>query len=367
MARLTEGCKEETERLVTALQGVRTKLAPWDKQAADVQSKLDVAVAERDALLEQQEAATAQFKVTGVQGRMLYHMLYTQTSMWPQYSSLQAAQDSLAAAEQAAVDKAAEIKAMDKELKTTRKAMDAADADQQAAEQALLELEASVGELRGRVEQRRADRSSAANQGRVVAGLMEAKRKGTLKGIHGRLGDLGAVDAKYDVAASTAISALDYIVVDSTADAQTAVEYLRRNNLGVATFLILDKQQHLASAAAKSASPPEGVPRLFDLVRCDNARLRVAFYYAMRDTVVANDLDQAARIAYGGDSRWRRVVTLKGEMINESGTMTGGGGKPRGGRICLGKAAPRAADGKELDAALEEDEQTLAQQAQVMR
>ncbi len=124
-------------------------------------------------------------------------------------------------------------------------------------------------------------------------------------------GDLGAIDAKYDIAASTAVAALDYIVVDSTADAQTAVEYLRRNNLGVATFLILDKQQHLAGAAKKPATPPEGVPRLFDLVRCGDERLRVAFYYAMRDTVVAGDLEQASRIAYGGDGRWRRVVTLK--------------------------------------------------------
>lgn len=278
---------------------------------------------------------------------------------------LQAAQEALAAAEQAAVDKAADIRSMEKQLKATRKAMESAATDEKAAEEALAALEASVGELRGRVEQRRADRSSAANQGRVVAGLMDAKRKGALKGIHGRLGDLGAVDAKYDVAASTAISALDYIVVDSTADAQTAVEHLRRNNLGVATFLILDKQQHLATAAAKSAMPPEGVARLFDLVKCDNPRLRVAFYYAMRDTVVANDLDQAARIAYGGDGRWRRVVTLKGEMINESGTMTGGGGKPRGGRICLGKAAPKTVDGAELEAALAADEQTLGQQLEV--
>jgi hypothetical protein len=54
-----------------------------------------------------------------------------------------------------------------------------------------------------------------------------------------------------------------------------------------------------------------GVPRLFDLVKCRDERLRVAFYYAVRDTVVARDLDQASRIAYGQDKRWRRVVTLK--------------------------------------------------------
>jgi structural maintenance of chromosome 4 len=47
-----------------------------------------------------------------------------------------------------------------------------------------------------------------------------------------RLGDLGAIDKKYDVAVSTACAALDYIVVETTADAQACVAHLRTNNLG---------------------------------------------------------------------------------------------------------------------------------------
>ena len=72
-------------------------------------------------------------------------------------------------------------------------------------------------------------------------------------------GDLGAVDKKYDVAVSTACGALDYMVVADTAAAQRCVELLRRRSLGVATFLLLDKQRHLARAAGEKAAPPEGV------------------------------------------------------------------------------------------------------------
>ncbi len=54
-----------------------------------------------------------------------------------------------------------------------------------------------------------------------------------------------------------------------------------------------------------------GVPRLFDLVKCSDEALRPAFFYALGDTVVAGDLDQASRIAYGRDKRWARVVTLQ--------------------------------------------------------
>jgi chromosome segregation ATPase len=36
----------------------------------------------------------------------------------------------------------------------------------------------------------------------------------------------------------------------------------------------------------------------------------LAFYWALRNTLVAKDLDQASRIAYGGDKRFSRVVTV---------------------------------------------------------
>ena len=71
-------------------------------------------------------------------------------------------------------------------------------------------------------------------------------------------GDLGAIDRQYDVAVSTAGPALDYMVVADTAAAQRCVELLRRRGLGVATFLLLDKQAHLARAAAERVSPPKG-------------------------------------------------------------------------------------------------------------
>ena len=54
-----------------------------------------------------------------------------------------------------------------------------------------------------------------------------------------------------------------------------------------------------------------GVPRLFDLVKCSDEALRPAFFYALGDTVVATDLEQASRIAYGREKRWARVVTLQ--------------------------------------------------------
>ena len=52
-------------------------------------------------------------------------------------------------------------------------------------------------------------------------------------------------------------------------------------------------------------------------------------------------------------------------MINDTGTMTGGGGKPRGGRMCLGNAAPRPANTRASAAELAAAEQREAASLQV--
>lgn len=54
------------------------------------------------------------------------------------------------------------------------------------------------------------------------------------------------------------------------------------------------------------------------------------------------------------------ILLPQGEMINESGTMSGGGGKPRGGRMCLGTAAPKSLDTRAAAAELQAAEQELS-------
>uniref|UniRef100_A0A7N2N2P5 SMC hinge domain-containing protein n=1 Tax=Quercus lobata TaxID=97700 RepID=A0A7N2N2P5_QUELO len=125
--------------------------------------------------------------------------------------------------------------------------------------------------------------------------ILQAKESNQIEGIYGRMGDLGAIDAKYDGAISTACPRLDYIVVETTGE--------------------------------------EGVLRLFDLIKVQDERMKPDFFAALGNTVVAKDLDQATRIAYNGNKEFRRVVTLDGALFETSGTMSGGGSKPRGGKM----------------------------------
>lgn len=118
------------------------------------------------------------------------------------------------------------------------------------------------------------------------------------------------------------------MVVDKVEQGQACIEYLRSQNVGRASFLVLDKL-HKTNGTDK-IDTPENVPRLFDLIKPKEARFIPAFYKAISNTLVAEDLEQANRIAYGA-KRWR-VVTLAGQMIETSGAMSGGGGQPaRGG------------------------------------
>ena len=143
----------------------------------------------------------------------------------------------------------------------------------------------------------------------------------------GRLGSLGTIADKYDVAITTACGALNNMVVDTVEQGQTCIEYLRRQNVGRASFMVLEK---LSPRGMDSVNTPDGVPRLFDLIKPKEPRFAPAFYKAIGDTLVAENLDQANRIAFGGQRRWR-VVTLAGQLIESAGAMSGGGGKPRGG------------------------------------
>jgi len=106
---------------------------------------------------------------------------------------------------------------------------------------------------------------------KLVELLMDAKKSGKVVGIHGRLGDLGAIDDKYDVAITTACGALNNIVVENSAVAQYCCYLLRKTGAGVATFVMLDKQQHLVDKMNinKGNFPSD---RLFDLVKPKDAK-----------------------------------------------------------------------------------------------
>ncbi|GAU35501.1 hypothetical protein TSUD_155320 [Trifolium subterraneum] len=303
---ITESSKVETEKFRSELAKLRAELEPWEKDLIEHKGKLEVASSEAKLLNEKHEGANEAFKDAQNQMKSISETIKLKRASISQIKS--------------------DIE------KSKSEALEAhrVEAECIKEQDALIPLEQDA---RQKVAELKSVLDSEKSQGSVLKAIMKAKETRQIEGIYGRMGDLGAIDAKFDVAISTACSGLDYIVVETTNAAQACVELLRRENLGVATFMILEKQANHLSNMKKSVSTPEGVPRLFDLVKVQDEKMKLAFFAALRNTVVAKDLDQATRIAYGKNNEFWRVVTLDGALFEQSGTMSGGGSKPKGGKM----------------------------------
>eukprot|EP00768_Dysnectes_brevis_P004155 gnl/Dysnectes_brevis/2963_a3644_710.p1 GENE.gnl/Dysnectes_brevis/2963_a3644_710~~gnl/Dysnectes_brevis/2963_a3644_710.p1 ORF type:complete len:1242 (-),score=281.18 gnl/Dysnectes_brevis/2963_a3644_710:34-3759(-) len=164
----------------------------------------------------------------------------------------------------------------------------------------------------------------------LLAALLSANRSGELTGIRGRLGDLGSIDERYQLACVCAFGrSLDYIVVDTMEQIQQALAFLRAKGLGVTTFLSLDhvtRRSRGRMVSPQEFQVPAGTVRVLDLVRPQSDTLRPAFWQVMRDTLVSPTLQAAQPVAQGrSDGTRHRVVTLRGEVFEPSGTLSGGG------------------------------------------
>ncbi|CAH8625385.1 unnamed protein product [Schistosoma margrebowiei] len=197
------------------------------------------------------------------------------------------------------------------------------------------DLTKELNDLRSKLTESKSALQADNSRNRMLNALLEAKRSGTLTGILGRLGDLGAIPSRYDIAISTACGALDYIVTDTMDTAQKAVNFLKQNNLGQTTFIALDKMKKWAEKSSIPFNMPKvsfQVERLYDLIQTIDPNVKPAFYFALRDTLVTENLNAATKVAFGQQQRYR-VVTLQGQVIEVSGAMSGGGGRPLSGRI----------------------------------
>lgn len=106
------------------------------------------------------------------------------------------------------------------------------------------ELVAELRKVRMKLDENRSNMQMTQSNNRVLNALMKEKQKGNIPGILGRLGDLGGIDAKYDVAVSTALGRLDNIVVEDVGTAQKCIQFLKDHNIGRATFIALEKVNH---------------------------------------------------------------------------------------------------------------------------
>ncbi len=157
---------------------------------------------------------------------------------------------------------------------------------------------------------------------KAVKTVMREKNRGALSGVHGPAANLVKTDAEYSLAIETALgAAAQNIVVDSQNDARRAIELLKRQDAGRATFLPLDTIR--GTVLEKGQIRGGGVVGVAYELAVFEPIYRDIFANLLGRTVVTETLSEAISLSNANQNRFR-IVTLDGQLINPGGSMTGG-------------------------------------------
>ncbi len=157
----------------------------------------------------------------------------------------------------------------------------------------------------------------------AVKAVVRHAQSGALGGIHGVLSQLIQVENEYSTAVEVALgAAMQNIVTSTEADAKRAINYLKANHLGRATFLPISNIKGRTLDEKDLADHFGFVAVASDLVDCD-ANYKQIISNLLSRVVIADDMDSAIGIAKEYKNRFK-IVTLDGQVINPGGSMTGG-------------------------------------------
>ena len=149
------------------------------------------------------------------------------------------------------------------------------------------------------------------------------KNKELAKGMNGVLANIIETPKEYETAIEMTLGAsLQNIVTNTEEEAKKLVEHLRENNLGRASFLPISsvKGKKLEKFDSKGISGILGIAS--DLVKFNKKYEQIVLNLLGR-TVIVEDMESAISLAKKNNYSFR-IVTIKGDLINPSGSITGG-------------------------------------------
>ncbi len=145
------------------------------------------------------------------------------------------------------------------------------------------------------------------------------------KRIKGVVASIISTDKKYETAIETAIGgALQNIVTDNPSDAEYVINYLKRTDGGRVTILPVTsvKPRHNAQDTVQALKESGALGLATELVKFDNYFESIVSHL-LGNTLICDTLEKATQIA----KKYRfsfRIVTLDGDVLSQSGSMSGG-------------------------------------------
>ncbi|MCJ7450474.1 MAG: chromosome segregation protein SMC [Candidatus Nanohaloarchaeota archaeon QJJ-9] len=158
--------------------------------------------------------------------------------------------------------------------------------------------------------------SSYSGRNRAVKKILNQDKNS----VYGTVGQLLHYEKRYSAAIETALGGkIDNIVVENYQTATECVNYLKKNKIGRASFLPMDRisRRSKTKTEKKAVSKPGVIDYAINLVEFDS-KYEKAINHVLGYTLVAEDLGslkKAGRV---------RAVTLDGDILRKGGSVTGG-------------------------------------------
>ncbi len=149
------------------------------------------------------------------------------------------------------------------------------------------------------------------------------KNKELSKGVCGVLANIVSTEKEYETAIEMCLGgSLQNIVTETESEAKKLVEHLRKNNMGRASFLPITsvKGRKIDKYDSKHINGIIGVAS--DLVKYEKKYEGIILSLLGR-TIIVDNMDNGVELAKKNRYGFR-IVTLKGDVINPSGSITGG-------------------------------------------
>lgn len=164
------------------------------------------------------------------------------------------------------------------------------------------------------------------NGGSIPNSVRSILNSNTLTGIHNTIGNIIEIDDKYIKALEIAISSSkNFIITEDEVSSKKAINYLKDNHLGRATFFPLSviKQRYVDNDTLNIIdNDADFISVLSDLVRYDKKYDNIV-YNQLGTVLVSPDIDSATRLSKVINHRYK-IVTLDGDVIHVGGSMSGG-------------------------------------------
>lgn len=163
-----------------------------------------------------------------------------------------------------------------------------------------------------------------------VRSTLAANKQGRLPGHYRTVVDLLKVPEAYRLAIEIALgSSLQDIVTQTEQEAKDAIEWLKANRAGRATFLALPLLR--PAPVVEIPRNATNVERALDVVGFEG-EYTVAIELLLGRTLITPQMEEAIS-ASRRQSGWNRIVTQEGELITPGGALTGGSQQGRGAQL----------------------------------